>query len=226
MNLPKTVSQKLLLISGMIPSLKKTDRNNDAKFNFVSIDSYYDKVAIVARENGLSWSTTESDFQLFEFNGNTMVKAVYIFTLYTDDGDIVPNFVTLTIVLPFSDAQTSGIAMSYADKLFMRTCFKVVTGEPDADAFAKPKAGNVTELRKGASAKVAPKETYVSPADANAMSISLEQVDDKQKLQQWSVDNKASMSNLKSSNEEAYFKLKNAYTVKYTEFQEEMSSAQ
>ena len=35
---------------------------------------------------------------------------------------------------PIQGAQTAGSALSYADKLFMRSAFKVVTGESDADA--------------------------------------------------------------------------------------------
>ena len=45
----------------------------------------------------------------------------------------------MSILHPLQGAQTTGSAASYAEKIFLRTLFKIVTGEPDADYFARPK---------------------------------------------------------------------------------------
>jgi hypothetical protein len=61
-----------------------------------------------------------------------VVGFTYEFDLYFDNARI-PNFFSCTIYHPFTGAQTSGSSMSYAEKLFMRSVFKIQTGEGDAD---------------------------------------------------------------------------------------------
>jgi hypothetical protein len=57
-----------------------------------------------------------------------------MFTMFHGTGEVVPVYDRISIFHPLQGAQTSGSAASYAEKLFMRKAFKVVTGEKDADA--------------------------------------------------------------------------------------------
>lgn len=117
--------------------LAKTDENKYAKYNYVSIDDYYDKVARTALDHGLSWIISEEKIDARE----GYVIFTYTFDIYhraqvADDGadSHVLDAVTFSVVHPIQGPQTAGSAASYAEKLFMRTVFKVRTGEPDADA--------------------------------------------------------------------------------------------
>lgn len=84
----------------------------------------------MALNNGLTWSMKETqvrpDGERWAFS--------YSFTLHDVDNADMPDIDRVTVVHPWQGAQTSGSARSYAEKIFMRSLFKVRTGEPDADA--------------------------------------------------------------------------------------------
>jgi len=122
-----------------LPSLKKDARNTHGGYNYVSIDDYYKEVARVAAEEGIHWHPREtanpSLEQIQMKQVQTVIKFTYGFDIYyapTDEK--YEDYFTCSIYHPFQGAQSSGSAMSYAEKLFMRTVFKVQTGEGDADA--------------------------------------------------------------------------------------------
>lgn len=127
----------ILKTINQVPSLRKADRNKHGGYNYVSIDDYYKEVATIAAANGIHWHPRE--IQAPELHNISMktVQTVaafrYSFTISHGE-ESVQNYFTCTIYHPFQGAQTSGSAMSYAEKLFMRTVFKVQTGEGDADA--------------------------------------------------------------------------------------------
>lgn len=141
------LAQLISDVGAKIPTLAKTTRNGDAGFNYVSIDGYYEKVAPILREAGLIWVIDEEGFELIpNVYGEHWCRFEYMMTLFhtigldTDDGIETPSFsLRLSLIHPFQGAQTTGSAMSYAEKIFLRTLFKIVTGEPDADAFARGK---------------------------------------------------------------------------------------
>lgn len=141
MTVSLSILQKIGEVTDQVPSLKKTERNDDARFNFVSIDVFYDQVARLANEIGLNWITVEEGIEIIPLpDGQLVVAQKFRFDLFDyTTGDFAEGYSRLTIPAPFSDAQTAGISLSYADKAFMRTAFKVVTGEKDADHYAKPR---------------------------------------------------------------------------------------
>lgn len=130
--IPPTMAAAILAAQLDMPSLKKEDRNNFAKYFFVSIDSYYEKVPPIAAKHGLFWQAHELSFELSPDGKN--IAVTYGFDLYYKDGTCLPNYSKVTVIHPIQGAQTAGSALSYAEKLLMRTMFKVVTGEEDADA--------------------------------------------------------------------------------------------
>lgn len=118
-----------------VPSLKKGDKNAYDNYYYVPIDDYYEQVAKLAAENGLSWTIREIDFEpLPNVGKHGSLRFTFGFSLYHKDGYMLQDVSRFTVVHPVQGAQTAGSAASYAEKLFMRTLFKVVTGEQDADA--------------------------------------------------------------------------------------------
>ncbi len=149
-----------------VPQLGKADRNAFAKYSYVSIDKYYEVVAKIAASNGLIWQPREIEHEVLSGVGKDgAIKAVYAFDLYHEDGEARDNYAIFTIIHPIQGAQTAGSAMAYAEKLFMRSCFKVQTGEQDADA------SNPDDLKVAARSEPAVKKVLESFPDATVTAV-------------------------------------------------------
>ncbi len=151
--IPEPFASAILAAQQDMPSLRKEDRNAFQKYNYVSIDGYYEKVPQVAAKHGLFWQTHELNYEIV---GGNNVAYTYGHDLYYKDGCMVPNFSRTTVIHPIQGAQTAGSALSYAEKLFMRSLFKVVTGEEDADAVDQKQTGTVTKMPARAVAEPRP----------------------------------------------------------------------
>ena len=150
---PETI-KAIIATREQVGSLGKSAMNPHGRYKYVSIDTYYEKVAATAAKNGLSWIASESDFQIMPDVGKTgIIKATYNVSLMHEKGDYIEDFTTLTIIHPIQGAQTVGSAMSYLDKVFMRQLFSVATGEKDGDADETNPADII-----GSEMKAAPKE--------------------------------------------------------------------
>lgn len=129
------IAAAMVKIAQAVPQLGKADRNAFAKYNYVSIDKYYETIAKIAAANGIMWQPREIITMIESDVGKDgALRITYAFDLYHESGDCIEEFSKFTILHPIQGAQTAGSALSYADKLFMRSAFKVVTGESDADA--------------------------------------------------------------------------------------------
>ncbi len=133
-SIPNSIADAILKVQAGLGVLAKTETNPFAHFEYVSIDTYYKIVAAAATEAGLSWFCKEVNALIVTINGKDIFKFTYCFSLFHSDGHVVPMCDVITIYHQSQGAQTSGSAASYAEKLFMRKLFKVVTGEKDADA--------------------------------------------------------------------------------------------
>lgn len=130
---PPAIIDAILRVQGAVGQLGKEEFNPHGKYKFVSIDAYYAKVARVATQHGLSWICRCLGSTLFF---EKAIRFDYTFDLMHSSGATVKDAFTHPIIHPLQGAQTAGSALSYADKLFMRHVFHVVTGEQDADAVA------------------------------------------------------------------------------------------
>lgn len=134
-NMTPNIASAMIKIAQAVPQLGKADRNQFAKYNYVSIDKYYETIAKLAAANGIAWQAYEVENTVLpEIGKDGALRITYSFDLYHESGDMIRAFTAFTIIHPIQGAQTAGSALSYAEKLFMRSAFKVVTGEADADA--------------------------------------------------------------------------------------------
>lgn len=144
----KNIRQAIMEVSKEVKPLAKTDSNQYANYNYVSIDQYYDHVRSIALKHGLWWRIREVAYE----TGGKSATFTYEVDVFTED-DIWESYDLLHLTHPYNGAQTAGSARSYAEKVFMRSAFKMVTGEPDAD-FLNPKAaGESVEVKTPASIK-------------------------------------------------------------------------
>jgi hypothetical protein len=131
--MPKEIAEALFATAKAVADnpLVKDMQNEFAKFKYVPIDSYYAAIPPLALKNGLFWRCRETEVGS---EGKTF-KFRYAFDLIHEGGATVEGYDIVTIYHPAQGAQSSGSARSYADKLFMRTAFKCVTGERDSEYF-------------------------------------------------------------------------------------------
>lgn len=135
--IPAEITAAILAVRKSVRSLKTDAFNKHDNYSYVSIDTYYEKVATLANEAGLVWRGRQTECTLIEGQGKTKDRLYMRITMSYDvmaGAASVDHYSSFTILLPHSGAQTTGIAVSYADKVFMRTTFCVPTGEQDADA--------------------------------------------------------------------------------------------
>jgi len=131
--IPKEIAEALFATAKAVADnpLVKDMSNEFAKFKYVPIDSYYAAIPPLALKHGLFWRCRETEVG---GEGKTF-KFQYSFDLIHEGGATVEGYDIVTIYHPAQGAQSSGSARSYADKLFMRTAFKCVTGEKDSEFF-------------------------------------------------------------------------------------------
>lgn len=128
------IATALLAASTEMPTLAKAARNQHSDYSYVPIDDFYRVVPQIARKYGLTWRIRETAWSHAEIGKHGAIAFTYHFDVIHVSGTILVDYASFTIVHPVQGAQTSGSAASYAEKLFMRTTFKLVTGEPDADS--------------------------------------------------------------------------------------------
>lgn len=129
------LNESLRAVLADIHRLKKDDRNNHGNYAYVSVDDVKDHVRPILARNQLTFSISELSYELVPVagkNGNTAsAKIAYGITLRHVSGEEAPPE-TITIVLPYTGAQTAGAARSYAVKEWMKSTLLVSTGEKDA----------------------------------------------------------------------------------------------
>lgn len=145
---------KIMAITKEIQKLNKGDEST-AGYAFVSIDDYYEQVALkIARDHGLGWQLSEEfdkEQRFQDVSSDLHIRKVFKISVFDDAGDSFnPGFISVT--LPYEDATTTGKALSYADKAFMRQLFKIPTGEKEAEQTPSVKRSEAGQ-QKGHAAK-------------------------------------------------------------------------
>lgn len=134
-------------VMAKIERLSKDDRNKHGGYDFTSIDDFKDALRPIMADNGLSTHVSQTGFAMLEYTtskGEDRSIAQYDFaiTLKHSSGEKDEPENT-TIGLPFTGAQTSGIAKSYAIKEWMKGRFLVSSGDEadEADLLEQAREG-------------------------------------------------------------------------------------
>jgi len=126
---PKVIANALFEIQSQIGALGYDSNNDFAKYRYVSIDKYYEKMRPLMNEAGIMIIPDELESSLSE--DRKLYRAVYQFTIMHKDGAVWNFPIRRSITLPFTGAQSAGSALSYVEKIAMRTIFKINSGERD-----------------------------------------------------------------------------------------------
>lgn len=156
-DMPTEIATSIVAVMGEIKPLTKDGENKFQKYNYVSVDQFYDLVGGLMSKHGIfivpfeasvevsSRSTTDDRGVTKE---STWLFAVYDIFVYHKAG-VKFGPVRRSIQVPAAGAQSFASAQSFVEKYFLRALFKIPTGEPDSDASAKeflPAAAKVTYI--------------------------------------------------------------------------------
>lgn len=136
------IAQKIVKAIKLTKKLNKTEKSEYGDYAFVSIDDYYEQVALViARDVGLSWMLSEEpsmEERFQDVSQDIQIRKVFRTILITEDGDSMQAGGYITVSMPYEGATTAGKMLSYAEKAFMRRTFKIPTGDAEAEDSKPP----------------------------------------------------------------------------------------
>lgn len=121
-----------------VEAVSKSQRNTHGEYNFASTDDIYAAVTRKMGHVGLVLVTREDSCEIVrvEKEGKTSqwARLSFSFVLATQDGTWSDDAARRTLFIQVTGAQTFQAAQSYAEKAFLRSLFKLPTGDMDLDS--------------------------------------------------------------------------------------------
>jgi hypothetical protein len=147
--MPPAIAAAILAVKKQVKALGSDERNEHGRYNFVSVDKFYERIGKLMAEAGLALliDETSTEVRASDKSGNPWLFAQYLLSFMHETGAMSAGL-RRSIALPISGPQAFGAAQSYIEKQFLRQVFKVPTGEKDADD--TPTDGVAPESRSGA----------------------------------------------------------------------------
>lgn len=132
--------------------LKKGDTNDHGRYDFTSVDDFKDALRPMLAKNGLSIHVSQKKFEMIEFTDSKDKRK----SVAQYDMEITLTHISgerdepegMTVALPFTGAQTSGAARSYAVKEWMKSRFLASSGDEQDEADLLEQARDGLRLSK------------------------------------------------------------------------------
>lgn len=140
--MPAKIAASIIKVKKQVKQLGQDGNNSFAKFRYVSVDKFYDVIGrlmadaglfVVTDETNITAETRETQTDNGAVKRSVWITATYELYLFHETGEQYGP-VHRTIMVPATGPQAFGSGMSYVEKYFLRSLFKVPTGEEDADA--------------------------------------------------------------------------------------------
>lgn len=166
---PKVIANALFEIQEAVGTLGYDSDNAYANYKYVSIDKYYDSIRPMMNDAGIMIIPDELESSLSD--DRKLYRAVYQFTILHKDGAVWNFPIRRSITLPFTGAQSAGSALSYLEKIAMRTIFKINSGDKDsidADSLEQQDFTTLTDEQKAEIDKLVD-EAKLSQEDKEAL---------------------------------------------------------
>lgn len=132
-----TLNHAVCAVMEQLERLRKGDRNDHGNYAFTSVDDFKDQIRPLMAKAGLSVHVSQASFQMLEYkNGNTTKSAAefdFAITLKHVSGE-KDEPENMTVILPYTGAQTSGAARSYAIKEWQKSRFLASSGDVQDEA--------------------------------------------------------------------------------------------
>lgn len=127
---PAEVAKAMLAVQRAVGKLAHDSENPHHKFNYTSVDGYYEAVRPAMNEAGLAIVCSQESS---EMQGD-ILKMTLCWTVIHESGKTWPSAIRKIVYVRHTGPQSIGAAISYGEKFMLRSLFKLPTGEEDADA--------------------------------------------------------------------------------------------
>lgn len=146
-SIPSSIVQAICQIMITVDAVKKSQRNQHGGYNFASTDDIYAALTRKMGEVGLICISLEDKCEIkrVEKDGKTSQWAhlEFSFVLATSNDTWSDPRAKRTLYIQITGPQTFQAAQSYAEKSYLRSVFKLPTGDMDLDSM--PQADNEDE---------------------------------------------------------------------------------
>ncbi len=136
--IPKSIVKAVCAIQATVESVKKTQKNQHGGYLFASTDDIYAAVTKKMGEVGLMILPIENEHEIVrvEKDGKTSqwLRVEFGFVLATVDDTYAHPHARRSLYIQVTGPQTHQAAQSYAEKAFLRSLFKLPTGDLDLDS--------------------------------------------------------------------------------------------
>ncbi len=136
--IPASIVRAICTIQATVDAVKKSQRNQHGGYQFASTDDIYAAVTRKMGEVGLVLLSLEdrAEIKRIEKDGKTAqwMHAEFSFVLATDGDTWTDARAKRTLYIQVTGPQTFQAAQSYAEKAFLRSLFKLPTGDMDLDS--------------------------------------------------------------------------------------------
>ena len=141
--IPASIVKAICSIQASVSSVSKSQRNQHGGYNFASTDDIYAAVTRKMGEVGLCIMPLEVHHEVVRFEtadksgGQKTVqwlKATFAFILATEEASWEHPEAKRSLFIQITGPQTHQAAQSYAEKAFLRSLFKLPTGDMDLDS--------------------------------------------------------------------------------------------
>lgn len=133
-----SIVKAICKIQMSLEAVKKSTKNAHGGYMFASTDDIYAALTKKMGECGLVLMSGETDCEIvrLEKEGKTSqwLKATFSFTLATEEATWTDPSARRTLFIQVTGPQTFQAAQSYAEKAYMRSLFKLPTGDLDLDS--------------------------------------------------------------------------------------------
>ena len=167
--IPGSIVKAICALQVSLEAVKKTQRNAHGGYQFASTDDIYAALTRKMGEVGLAIFSLEDECEIvrIEKDGKTSqwARLVYSFVLATEDATWSHKSLRRSLYIQVTGPQTFQAAQSYAEKSFMRSTFKLPTGDMDLDSM--PQADSEDD-QVSLSAKRKPKSSSAAKKDGTS----------------------------------------------------------
>lgn len=137
--MPSSIVQAVCQVMASLQAVKKSARNQHGSYNYASADDIYAAVVLRMAESGLMITALEAkeptiiDATDKKGERTKWAKITFQFVLATSEASWTDATCTRTVMLQILGPQTFMAAQSYCEKAFLRSLFKLPTGEMELD---------------------------------------------------------------------------------------------
>jgi hypothetical protein len=141
--IPKSIVRAICEIKKSLEAVSKTSRNSHGGYNFSSTDDIYAALARKMGQVGLVIIPLEEKCEVVRIDKTDKdgkpqtvqwLNVEYSFVLATDEDTWADERSKRTLYLQITGPQTFQAATSYAEKAYLRSLFKMPTGDMDLDS--------------------------------------------------------------------------------------------